>query len=415
MEGFNLNLPQITTLLARQGIYNKNGSVFAYELLYRSGDSFTANVDNLNPLSGDKATSSVIAQLFANLDINAIINNKRAFINFTRNNLLENVPYLLPKSRIVIEVLETVTIDQLIIENLTILSKLGYEIALDDFIFREELSPLVELAHIIKIDVLNLDKQQILDQLAPLKGFKGKLLAEKIENKRQFNTCIDLGFDYFQGFFLNKPDPYKGQTITENKLYLLKLLAELNNENVAIERIEEIILQIPKLSYRILRLSNSVALYTGKKIDSLMDAISQLGLVQIRNWISLLLLASLDDVAPDLLERTLIRAKMCESLAKVTGYHNSHQAYTVGILSTLDGILNESMSSLLTKIQLSEVLNEALLNKKGTLGLILKFAIDYEEAKFNELDKAPIASKDFAQSYLLGLAHASDIMDAIRK
>jgi c-di-GMP-related signal transduction protein len=409
-----LNLPLIKTLLARQGIYNKNGSVYAYELLYREGDALTANVDNLNPLSGDTATSSVITQLFANLDINAIIGNKRAFINFTYNHLIEQIPLLLPKSRIVVEVLETVAVTKPLIANLTNLSQLGYEIALDDFIFREELLPLIELANIIKIDVLNLTVLQIREQLAPLKGFKGKLLAEKIENVTQFNQCIDLGFEYFQGFFLNRPDPCKGQVITENKIHLLKLLSELNNQDVPLERLEEIILQIPKLSYRILRLSNSASLYVGKKFESLMDAITQLGLVQIRNWICLLLLASLDDVTPDLLERTLIRAKMCETLAKKIGAGNPLQAYTVGILSTLDGILNEPMNSLLNKIQLSEILNEALLHQKGELGKILKFVIDYEEAKFDELDKTLIEPKDLTQSYLQGLAYANEVIDIIK-
>ena len=386
----------------------------AYELLYRDGDVLTAHVDNLNPFSGDSATSSVIAQLFANMDMNAIIGNERAFINFTRNHLLGEIPLLLPKSRIVVEVLETVTIDQHLIANLESLSKLGYEIALDDFIFQDYTRPLIDLANIIKIDVLNQTNEQIVERIKPLKGFQGKLLAEKIENRSQFNFCVELGFDYFQGFFLNKPDPFKGQVITENKVRLLKLLAELNNYDVPLERIEEIILQIPKLSYRILRLSNSASLYTGKKIDSLMDAISQLGLLQIRNWVSLLLLASLDDVAPDLLERTLIRAKMCESLTRKLGSGNPLQAYTVGILSTLDGILNEPMDSLLAKIQLSDTLNEALLHQKGELGLVLKFTIDYETANFNELDNIVLENKDLAQSYLEGIVHANEIIDLIR-
>lgn len=389
--------------------------MYAYELLYREDDALTANVDNRNPLSGDAATSSLITQLFSNLDINKIIGKKRAFINFTHNHLMEQIPLLLPKSRIVVEVLETVEVTKPIITHLTHLSGLGYEIALDDFIFREELVPLIELANIIKIDVLGLTVQQIIEQLAPLKGFKGKLLAEKIENVTQFNHCIDLGFEYFQGFFLNRPDPFKGQVITENKIHLLKLLSELNNQDVPLERVEEIIRQIPKLSYRILRLSNSASMYVGKKIESLMDAINQLGLVQIRNWICLLLLASLDDVSPDLLERTLIRAKMCEALTQKIGSGNPLQAYTVGILSTLDGILNEPMSSLLSKIQLSEILNEALLHQKGELGHILKWVIDYEEARFDELDKAPVAHHDLTQSYLQGLAYASEVMDIINK
>ncbi|KTD62480.1 EAL and HDOD domain-containing protein [Legionella shakespearei] len=171
--------------------------MYAYELLYRNGDTPTANVDNMNPFSGDAATSSVITQLFTNLDMETILGNKRAFINFTHNHLVQQIPNLLPKERIVIEVLETVKIDQNLIKNLIALNKLGYKIALDDFIYRDELKPLIEIADIIKIDVLNLNKDQIARQLDPLSHFRGKLLAEKIEDKNQFGHCVDLGFHFF--------------------------------------------------------------------------------------------------------------------------------------------------------------------------------------------------------------------------
>lgn len=404
-------MEHIRTLLARQGIYDKTGAICAYELLYRNGNSATSDVDNFSALSGDAATSSVITQLFTNLDLDLIIGDKPAFINFTHNHIIQQIPRLLPKHRIVIEVLETVVLDEPLIASLINLHKRGYRIALDDFVFKEEAAPLIEVADYIKIDVLNFNKQQIKEQLAPLQGYKGKFLAEKIEDKTQFHTCIDLGFDYFQGFFLNKPDPQKGQVITESKANLLQLLTELNNESVTIDRIETIILQIPKLSYRILRLANSAALYKGRSIDSLLDAISQLGLVQIRNWLSLLMLASLDDLAPDLIERTLIRAKMCESLAQATGYRNSHQAYTVGILSTLEGMLNEPMASLLSKIHLSDVLNNALLHHQGELGQILKFAIDYEEANFKDLEKSNIDPEALTEAYLEGIEYAGTMIN----
>ena len=405
---------QPKTLLARQGIYDAKGEVHAYELLYRNGDALTANVNELNPFSGDTATSSVITQLFANLDMNLILGNKPAYINFTHNHLIEQLPKLLPNNRIVIEVLEHVAFDKPLISSLMELHELGYKIALDDFIFSKEAAPLIELADVIKIDVLNFNKKEIEQQLKPLKGFNGKFLAEKIEDKQQFTNCIELGFNYFQGFFLNRPDAQKGKAITENKTSLLRLLAELNDEQVTVERVEDIILQIPKLSYRILRLANSASMYKGKKVESLLDAINQLGLLQIRNWVSLLMLASLDDLSKDLMERTLIRAKMCESLAKASGYSNPHLAYTVGVLSTLDGILNETMSSLLSKIQLSDTLNQALLHHQGELGVLLKFTKDYEEANFNQLDKVHIDTDAFTKAYLEGIEYAQSLSSIIK-
>ncbi|WP_238400482.1 EAL and HDOD domain-containing protein [Legionella bononiensis] len=238
-------------LLARQGIYDKDSIVYAYEILYRNGNLLSAEVNNNNHHEGDTATSSVLTQLFTNLDFTALIGRKKAFINFTYNNIIQQIPMLLPKDRIVIEVLETVLADKDIVDNLWTLKEKGYQIALDDFVYNKNLEELIEIADIIKIDVLNQNEQEIENQLAPLKKYKGILLAEKIEDKVQFKVCQDLGFQYFQGFFLNKPESVEGTVITENKAQLIRLLTELNDDNVSIERIEEIILQIPKLSYRI--------------------------------------------------------------------------------------------------------------------------------------------------------------------
>lgn len=400
----------LTTLLTRQGIYSKTGAVYAYELLYRD-----LVPDAVNTFSDEEETSLVVTQLFSNLDIDAIIGKKKAFINFTYNHLIQKIPTLLPKDRIVIDVLETVDVDKPLINSLLSLREQGYKIALHNFIFNEKNSLLIDLVDIIKLNVLYQNKQQIAEQLKPLKHFKGQLLAKKIDDNQQFSDCIDLGFTYFQGFFLNKPDLLKSQQITENKNNLLRLLAELNNQDIPMERVEELILQIPKLSYRVLRLANSVYLYRGKVIESLLDALKILGLNQVHNWLCLFLLSSQDDLIPDLLERTLIRAKMCEGLARISGHSDPHQAYTVGIFSTLDRFLNEPMDVLLSKIKLSNAFNEALLHQKGELGHILQITIDYEAANFKKLERTTYDKQDLTRSYLEGINYANSVMDVINK
>jgi len=408
-----MDKPELQTLLARQAIYDKEGSIFAYELLYRNNNEHFANVDNTNENDAVRATSSVISHLFTNFDIDSILDRKCAFINFSHSDLIQKIPKLLPKNRIMIEVLETTIINHALISNLMELHAEGYKIALDDFIFRAELIPLIAIADFIKIDVLNQTEQDIEVQLNHLKGYKGKLLAEKIDNKEQFNRCMDLGFDYFQGFFLNKPDQLQGQIITENKIHILRVMAELNREDLSMKELESMILQIPKLSYRILRISNSVYYYSRKKNDSLSDALFHLGLLKIRSWTMLILLASTDDASPDLLARTLIRANMCEALANAIKYPKPHEAYTVGIFSTLDGMLNESMPSLLAKIQLSEPFNQALLHYEGDLGKLLKCAIDYEQANFNAIDCSLVDTSQLTRFYLQGIDYANTILQSI--
>ncbi|MCA0402648.1 MAG: HDOD domain-containing protein [Proteobacteria bacterium] len=394
---------RIVTLFARQGIYDRAGAIYAYELLYR-------NSDENNRSFGDEATSSILTQLFSNLDIETITDNKRIYINFTHNHLVKKIPSLLPKEKIGIEVLESVIVDKDLLDSLHFLKEQGYKISLDDFIFDENTAPLVEFADIIKIDVLEKTEEKIVEQLNCLKQYKGKLLAEKIEDKAKFKLCLALGFDYFQGFFFQKPDILKGQLITENKANLLRLFSELSDENISIAEIEEFILTIPKLSYRILRLANSAAAYRGKKIDSLIDAIQKMGIQQIRDWLSMFLLSSQNDVAPDLLERTLIRAKMCEYLAKHVEYPDSHEVLTVGILSTLDMFLNESMESLLAKIQIKDSIKKAILYHDGISGSILLDTINYEKANFAKLEHLRYAKQDLIQAYLEGLEYAHSIM-----
>lgn len=400
-------------LLARQGIYDKSGNIYAYELLYRNNEE-KSNVDHTNEAEGSKATSSVIAQLFTNMDIDSVLGNKLAFINFTYNDLIHQIPKLLPKDRIVIEVLETVTINDELIKSLIEMSREGYKIALDDFVYQTESDPLIKIANIIKLDVLHQTKQAMSNQLKQLKGFKGLLLAEKIENKKKFHHCVGLGFDYFQGFFLNKPDSLKGQVISENTALILGVINELNHEDIDVRTLEKSILKIPKLSYRILRVANSAYYYTGTNISSLTDAIFRLGLTKVTNWANLILLASNPETSLDLIERTLIRARMCESIAKATKNINPDEAYTVGMFSTLEGMLNEPLPSLLAKICLDDTLNEALLEYKGKLGKILKCVMDYEKADFNALEKIPIGRDLLVKFYIEGIQYANIILSDSR-
>ncbi|MBA3535695.1 MAG: EAL domain-containing protein [Tatlockia sp.] len=403
----------MSALFARQAIFDTKGSVCAYELLYRAGNLFRAVIDESDADAGDKATSFILSHLFRELDINSIIGSHPAYINFTRNHILQKIPELLPKQRIVVELLENTFVDEALLENLKLFKQQGYRLALDDFIFQEEFIPLIELADVIKIEVIGLDKQKIKNLLAPLQGSKVLLLAEKIENRNQLMLCKELGFDLFQGFFLNHPDLIQENALTEKKANLLNLVSEIYDPGLQIENFENLILKIPKLSEQILRLANSPLLNKDKKYYTLREIIHHYRLEELRNWIVLLVLSSLNEEANDLFERTLIRAKMCQILASISKLTNPFQAYTAGLLSTLDAILNQSMSLLLSKTQLNKELNEALELRKGPSGHLLAMTEAYEQANFSLLDYIKFTSEDYSEAYFEAITYASSLMDLI--
>lgn len=193
----------------------------------------------------------------------------------------------------------------------------------------------------------------------------------------------------------------------------MELFAELYNPGIEIHNIEEILLKVPQLNDRILKLANSISMPQGKKIHSLTNAIQQLGFVEIRNWVSFILVSALNHVAYDLLERTLIRAKMCQCIAIRSNLANPDDAYAVGMFSTLDAILNEPMSFLLHKIPLSDEVSAALLRRGGTLGYLLDMVQAYEQGNFSKLEHSKFSSEEYSSAYLEAITYSNKLLSII--
>ena len=371
---------QVAPLFARQAIYDKNRNVIAYELLFRHSDAnYAGDID------GDHATSNVLLNVLGSHPIEEFVGNKKAFINFTAN-LLKKAPPL-PADKLVIEVLEDIEAERDILEALKNLKKNGFDIALDDFFITKDTKKMMSYANIIKVDVLALSNEKLKKYVDVLKPLNIKLLAEKVEDHEMMERCVDLGFDWFQGYFLCKPEIVKGVKISEGKHAVLQLIAKLNNPDTPFEEIVDTIATDPSLSYKIMRLVNSSAMGLPREIQSLSQAVSILGVNNIKNWANFLLLANSENKPRELCSITLSRAKFCEKLGHaIEGKALSESAFTTGLLSTLDAYLDMSTESLLKKLQLSKDIEYALMAQQGLLGKILQIALSYEKGKWPDVD-----------------------------
>src|SRR5262249_14798496 len=162
-------------LVGRQPIYRRDLSIFGYELLFRD-----SRVNRADIADGEGATGRVILNTFLEIGLQNVVEEGHAFINFTRSLIVGEACTFLPKNRIVLEVLETVAADAEVVQALERLSAQGYVIALDDFAFRPELEPLVDLCQLVKLDVLALGHEGTREHVARLKPRGVQLLAEKI-------------------------------------------------------------------------------------------------------------------------------------------------------------------------------------------------------------------------------------------
>lgn len=186
---------------ARQAIFNKDGQIIGYELLHRS-----SAVNRYQQKNGDKATLELLAQIIQSNGIEQVTSGKLAFVNYTRNLLLQNIPFIMPSKTAVVEIHETVRADLQVIKACRNLSQKGYVIVLDDFIYRRDLEPLVLLADIIKIDFQKESWFKIDSAVRKLRQYRAKLLAEKVETGEEFEAALCAGFDFFQGNFFSKTE-----------------------------------------------------------------------------------------------------------------------------------------------------------------------------------------------------------------
>lgn len=362
-------------LLARQPIFDADLNLYAYELLFRSTHE---NHSSVSSIDGDKATTEVINRTFLELGIERVLGNKRGFINLTRSFLTGERSLPFDSSQIVLEVLEDIEIDDTVIKSVQELSEQGYIIALDDFIFKEELRPIVQAASIIKIDLLALTEEELIEHVEILKQEDVQLLAEKVETAEQFELCKKLGFELFQGYFFCKPIIINDRPLPDNKASALRILSELQKENIAIENIEALISQDASLSYKLLRTLNSAAMGLPRQIDSIRQGIMMLGIQTIKSWVTIIAYSDVDAATSELLTTALVRAKMAEILADAFEC-NAETAFLVGLFSPLDAILQKPMIDLLNTIPLNESVKQALLHGEGNLGNLLRFVVPYEQ------------------------------------
>ena len=271
-------------LLARQPIYNRNLDIRGYELLFRGATPFDTN----DQFDGDSATSRVLLNAFGEVGLEDICGPHPALINFTRNLIL-NLPPFDPK-RYVIEILEDIQPDATLISALEDAKKAGAKLALDDFVLNHNSAPLLHLVDMIKVDVLQLSKDQIKRYADVFVPRKILLLAEKVESHDMYEYCASLGYHYFQGYFLSRPQIIEGKAVADNKLVVAKLLQELNNLEVEIPQLSKTLSLDPQLSYKLLSLVNSAAFARVNKCTSLQQALASLGLNNIRRWANLIAL-----------------------------------------------------------------------------------------------------------------------------
>ncbi|PTV99096.1 EAL and modified HD-GYP domain-containing signal transduction protein [Halanaerobium saccharolyticum] len=384
----------MAAVVARQPILDKNKNVFAYELLFRGGDTGTENFD------GDKATAQVISNTLESIGFKNLTEGKPAFINFTDKLLKQGIPDLLNPENVYLEVLENVKVDSHLLYVLKTYKDRGFKIVLDDFIFSKNLISLVELADFIKIDFLAIngaERKNIIES-CQIYNPNLKFLGEKIETHADYMMAVKMGYCYFQGYFFTKPEIIQTRESNSYEFSFFKMMEELNKEEPEFKTLEEIVRSDFSMSYSLLRIINSA--HFGYDVKSIRQAIVLLGVDKLRKWSLLYFLKGLNSNKPDVLFKTaVLRANFAESLSEYFSDDKSNNLFVLGLLSVIDGYLDRDIADVLEEISLFGEFKQALISKEGKLGDLLSLIESFEKLNFKQ-----------CQQYLEGYSLDYDII-----
>lgn len=365
---------------ARQPILDRNKELFAYELLFRD------SLDNVFPeIDGDEATSKMIEGSQFSFNLDDFLGDKPGFINFTLETLQKKYPAMLPKEQIVVEILETIQPGKRLLAECQELKKKGYLLALDDYEHKSVWRHFYPFIDIIKIDWLNTSIDTIQTVKKAIAEFPHiKLLAEKVETNEQFDTAMELGFEYFQGFFFSKPEMMQTKALSPAQMTLAELLYETSKSEIDLTAVTTIFERDISLSYKLLRYSNSPIFKRRAEIATIKQALVVLGQQELKKFLSLLFTAQISSDKPaELMRLSMTRAKFAEGLATLHGSDCS-KAYLTGMMSLMDALLDEPIESVMEKLPLAKEIKDALVERQGVLADYLSLMELYEQAQWAE-------------------------------
>lgn len=396
------------TFLGRQPIVDREQRVVAYELLFRA--SATAQSAEFEEVS--RASVRVMVNTFASLGMRAVLGDALGFFNVDRSVLLSETIEALPAERVVIEILETVEVDETVLERCRALQEKGFQLALDDWIVGDPRDALLPFARIVKLDLPAIDPRDLRRLVRELRRFDLLLLAEKVETVEEFETCRKLGFDWYQGYFFARPSILEGAEVDSTQAILIRVLQLISSEADTHE-IVDALKQDVKLGLNLLRLTNTAGMASRMRFDTIEDTVRYMGLDRLRRWVTILLFAQGDaaGLRSPLLLAAAHRGCLMERIAAHVATSDApgpqrERAFMVGMLSMADALLRLSMSDLVRELRLSGPVASALTERGGDLGDLLGIVESIEKSDVEKFEP-DLARWDLDLESLQEVEHAA--------
>lgn len=354
--------------IALQPIHDADYQHVADRLLYRQRHEAEDPVAD---------TARALASAVYELDDTDRLGNRELFVDLPLGWLMRSELLPTPAHLLIIGLDESLEITPTLVETLADIRERGYRLAAPVALFKRHIDALLPL-----IDIIRVSSPDSLDDdtVATLSRHKKRLMATDIRDQAQLEAYRQHHCDYFDGRYLAEPTFHASRPRGRhgNRAAQLRLVNELYRHDADLHRLHELILQMPYLHVAILRRANSSFYSRGTRQTNLRQAIQLIGLHELRRLVLTLTLAN--DIPPSrlLVRMALTRAFMCRNLAAPFRNIDPEDAFTTGLFSLMDMLLDENQQTLLDEVPLDPAVTRALTHREGHLGAILDLAEGHE-------------------------------------
>ncbi len=370
------------TMLQREIVLDRELKVIGYD--FRLRDSVLKRKERMAH-SVWKLYDEVLLRNFLEEEATKAFGQKRIFLEVSVWALQSPLLSQLPKGRFVLMLRYDAEYFNNAIEHIELLQALkdqGFQLGFDSFPLKAELMALLPIADYHKLSITDKDVTELSKEVSAIAHAApdAELVMGDIHFFEELQVCRQLQVHFLQGSYLRRKELSEVDTVDASYLRLLEVLNLVRAEAEPVV-IANAMKYDPMLSFKLLRYVNSPGAGLLTKIDTLDRAMIILGNKQLYRWLTLLLFSHERQEGDHsiLLETALIRGRIMEMLgAKLFKRDELDQLFTTGMFSMLDSLLRQPMELILSKLNLPDEINKALLTREGRFGPLLALALTCE-------------------------------------
>jgi EAL and modified HD-GYP domain-containing signal transduction protein len=389
------------SLIGRHPIFSPNLEVVGYEVR-------SPAIDGFFDTDGDDVARAVYTSL-GGAALDHLVGNLTGFINLTHQALAGGYWRRIPRERVVFSVFDTDLSAPDMAVHLRDILRQGGRIALPERVHSDEFRDLQAKAHVIRLNVAEYRPDELEACARELKSRGLRTIAAGVDTYDDLEFARELGFDLIQGRFLSKPANKDRTGNPVNRLALLRVLARLQEPDIAVRKLDKLISQDVALTCKLLQYANSPRAAVRREVDSIGHALRLVGTKKLQSWSSVLLLSAVEDKPRELIVIALVRGRMCELLANAVKKQRADSYFSAGLLSVLDALADRPMEDLLAEIPLVDEIKDGILHRTGPIGQALRCAVAYERAEWSDVAFYGLSAALIQEIYMDSIKWARDM------